>query len=80
MPSNLAYPGCRSNGGNYGSQAATPAAENGGLFAERQWQSIASSLRLSGRESQILRLIFEDATEAVIARRLAISPHTAYLS
>lgn len=48
------------------------------IFSDVQWLSLARSLQLSGREREILQCIFEDQTEAVIARRLGISAHTVH--
>ena len=46
------------------------------MFSDEAWVQIAGSLRLSGRELQILRAIFDDRTESTIARELGISPCT----
>jgi DNA-binding CsgD family transcriptional regulator len=47
-----------------------------GMLSGTAWREIAGSLRLSGRELQILRAIFDDRTESAIARELGISPCT----
>lgn len=46
------------------------------MFSERAWQEIARSLKLSGRELQIVRKVFDDHTEFTIAADLGVSPHT----
>ena len=48
------------------------------MFSEQAWSEIARSLRLSPRELQILRGIFDDHTEFAIAVDLGISPHTVH--
>ena len=48
------------------------------MFSEQAWSEIARSLRLSPRELQILRGIFDDHTEFAIAANLGISPHTVH--
>jgi DNA-binding CsgD family transcriptional regulator len=45
---------------------------------ESKWLAIVALLRLSGRESQILRCILNDEPDAVIADHLGISPHTVH--
>jgi DNA-binding CsgD family transcriptional regulator len=46
------------------------------MLSEAAWREIARSLKLSGRELQILRAIFDDHTESAIARELGVSPCT----
>lgn len=46
------------------------------MFSEYAWREIARSLRLSGRELQIVRMVFDDHTELTIATNLHVSPHT----
>ena len=48
------------------------------FLPESRWLAIAASLRLSVRESQILRCILKDEPEALIADRLDISQHTVH--
>ncbi|HUI06578.1 MAG TPA: helix-turn-helix transcriptional regulator [Verrucomicrobiae bacterium] len=48
------------------------------MIGEQAWPEIARSLRLSSRELQILRGIFDDHTEFAIAVDLGISPHTVH--
>lgn len=48
------------------------------MFCERAWQEIQRSLRLSGRELQIVRGVFDDQTESCIAAELGISSHTVH--
>ncbi|MCK6455994.1 MAG: helix-turn-helix transcriptional regulator [Phycisphaerae bacterium] len=44
----------------------------------RQWAETSRQLRLSGRESQIVRFCFDDLKESAIAQRLGISQHTVH--
>ena len=46
------------------------------IFSAQQWLSLGRSLRLSDRELEIVQCIFDDDTEAAMARRLGISAHT----
>jgi DNA-binding CsgD family transcriptional regulator len=46
------------------------------LFSNREWERIARSLQLLQREFQIVQCIFDDLSEARIAERLSLSPHT----
>ena len=46
------------------------------IFSDRQWLSLAGSLQLSDRELEIIQCIFDDDTEAGMARELGISAHT----
>ena len=48
------------------------------VFSEAAWQAIARSLKLSGRELQVARAVFDDVKEAAIAERLGISPRTVH--
>jgi DNA-binding CsgD family transcriptional regulator len=48
------------------------------FISDSSWSAIVTSLGLSGRESQIARMILGDASEAAIASMLAISPHTVH--
>ncbi len=53
--------------------------ENGSdVFTVNEWQSLAEELHLSGRELQIVRHIFDDEKESMIARHLGMSPHTVH--
>ena len=47
-----------------------------GLLGETAWARVARSLGLSPRELQIVRNVFDDATEQAIAANLGCSPHT----
>ena len=49
-----------------------------GLFCERTWTVLAVNLKLSGRELQIVRGIFNDQKEYTIAAELGVSPHTVH--
>lgn len=48
------------------------------MFSEQAWEIIARSLRLSTRELQIVRGVFSDHTEFMIAADLRISAHTVH--
>lgn len=49
-----------------------------GVLSTKAWTSVAKSLALSERQREILKAIFDDESEASIARRLGISPHTVH--
>lgn len=71
-------------------RAVTPAAQVGAtarvecrhpppgsaLLSEADWVQTASTLRLSGRELQIVRAVFDNRKEAAIAAELGIAPRT----
>lgn len=46
------------------------------VFTSAQWRAISRHLRLSPRELQIVRLIFDGKREAAITEELEISAHT----
>ena len=48
------------------------------MFTEQAWAEIARSLRLSGRELEILQGVFRNDTESAIAAALGISSHTVH--
>ena len=48
------------------------------VFSNRAWQEIARSLKLSRRELQIIRAVFDFQKEYSIAANLGISPHTVH--
>jgi DNA-binding CsgD family transcriptional regulator len=48
------------------------------LLSESAWQAIANSLRLSGRELEIVRAIFDGLKERAIAARLGVAPRTVH--
>ena len=48
------------------------------MFSHRAWREIARSLKLSARELQIVRGVFNDHTDVAIAADLGISPHTVH--
>ncbi len=48
------------------------------IFSENEWSHIASSLRLSPREFQIVRHVFDGAKELTIAEDLKLSGHTVH--
>lgn len=43
------------------------------VFSHIAWQRVADSLRLSPRELQIVKCVFDDLKEASIARQLGLS-------
>jgi DNA-binding NarL/FixJ family response regulator len=55
-----------------------PASIGAGLFCERTWTVLAVNLKLSGRELQIVRGIFNNQKESTIAAELGVSPHTVH--
>lgn len=48
------------------------------LLTVDEWEAIEEALRLSPREGEIVRLVFDDLKEAAIAERLGISAHTVH--
>ena len=48
------------------------------IFPERVWKAIARSLKLSGRELEIVRGTFDGRTEPAIGADLGISTHTVH--
>lgn len=48
------------------------------MFSERAWEAIARGLRLSGRQLQIVRGIFDDETDLGIAQQIGVSLHTVH--
>jgi DNA-binding NarL/FixJ family response regulator len=46
------------------------------MFPKQAWDEIARSLKLSGRELQIIKDVFDDRTEFAIAAHHGVSPHT----
>ena len=48
------------------------------FLPDDRWRPIVTSLRLSGREADILRGLLDDEPEATIASRLRISAHTVH--
>lgn len=46
------------------------------LFRDEEWDVLVNRLGLSLREAEIVRLVFDDLTERVIARRLNLAPST----
>lgn len=48
------------------------------VFSAREWEALALTLGLSGREHQILQCVFDDEIEAVMAKALGISAHTVH--
>jgi DNA-binding NarL/FixJ family response regulator len=48
------------------------------MFSDQTWEEIARSFKLSGRELQVIKDIFDDLTESAIAAHLGVSPHTVH--
>ncbi len=48
------------------------------VLSPAEWALIAGALRLSPRELDVVQCIFDDHTEASMARQLAISVHTVH--
>ena len=48
------------------------------MLSDLAWQEIARSLRLSGRELQIVRAMFDDRTESTIAADLSVTKRTVH--
>ena len=48
------------------------------MFSKQAWEEIARSLKLSGRELQIIKDVFDDHTESAIAAHYGVSPHTVH--
>ena len=48
------------------------------LLDDHEWRAVARELRLSARERQIMKRLFDDVPEVVIADELGISPHTVH--
>ncbi len=48
------------------------------VFSNQAWNRIVGSLRLSRREGEIVRGVFDDKTEYAIATELGMSPHTVH--
>lgn len=49
------------------------------LFNEATWERVAQTLRLSGRELQVVRAVFNECTEFAIAEDLRIAPRTVHM-
>ncbi len=48
------------------------------IFSDQAWAEIARSLKLSRRELQIVRGVFDDQTEFTTSANLGISSHTVH--
>lgn len=55
-----------------------PSPMGAAMFSKQAWDEIARSLKLSGRELQIIKDIFDDLTEYAIAAHYGVSPHTVH--
>ena len=49
------------------------------LLSDHAWREIASALRLTKRELQIVQSVFDNQHEAAIAKRFKLSPHTVHM-
>ena len=49
-----------------------------GVLDEHEWSTVALALQLSARELQVVKRLFDDEPEAIIADDLGISPHTVH--
>lgn len=67
----------RSQGGPHGAIIEPTASRPGGVgFGDAAWMQLARSLRLSKREVEISRGVFENLKEQALAAELNISEHT----
>ena len=67
------------SGGNICKADRSPQQTRGSaIFGGQAWAEIGHSLKLSERELQIIRGVFDDRTEFAIATDLDISPHTVH--
>lgn len=48
------------------------------MFSDQAWEEIARSFKLSRRELQVTKDIFDDLTESAIAAHYGVSPHTVH--
>jgi DNA-binding NarL/FixJ family response regulator len=48
------------------------------MFSDQAWEEIARGFKLSGRELQVIKDIFDDLTESAIAAHHGVSPHTVH--
>lgn len=55
-----------------------PLCAGSAIFSEEAWRQLGRSLRLSRRELQSVRGIFDDRKESTIAAELGISAHTVH--
>ncbi|MDX2116440.1 MAG: LuxR C-terminal-related transcriptional regulator [Planctomycetota bacterium] len=59
--------------------APAPASVRGhAILTSEQWAALATALRISPRELQIVHGVFDDLKEAAIADNLGISAHTVH--
>jgi DNA-binding CsgD family transcriptional regulator len=69
---------CRINGEVVDGRWCAPVDGGIQVLSEQAWHEISRSLKLSGREQQILRGVLDDDTERAIALNLSISPRTVH--
>jgi DNA-binding CsgD family transcriptional regulator len=48
------------------------------MFSDQAWEEIGRSFKLSGRELQVVKDIFDDRTESAIATHYCVSQHTVH--
>jgi len=48
------------------------------MFSDQAWGKIGRKFKLSGRELQVIKEIFDDRTEFAIAAHYGVSPHTVH--
>jgi len=48
------------------------------MFSDQAWEEIGRSFKLSGRELQVVKEIFDDHTEFAIAANFGVSQHTVH--
>jgi DNA-binding CsgD family transcriptional regulator len=56
--------------------ATTDSTPLGAFLTAEAWQALATHLRLSPRELEIIRGVWQDQKECAIAKSLNMSPHT----
>jgi DNA-binding CsgD family transcriptional regulator len=59
-----------------GNPSFPPGGAGSSIFTAAEWLALARTLRLSDRELEILKFIFDDRSEREIAHRLCLSQHT----
>ncbi len=57
---------------------AQTAARDSWIFSKKEWHALERDLKLSPRELQLVRGVFDDQTEEAIADDLSISVHTVH--
>ena len=70
--------GAAAHGRGKGRQAASSGPRGSAIISELGWGEIAHSLKLSGRELEIVRAVFDNRAEHTIGAELGISKHTVH--